>query len=121
MKYKQKNETLNNEFDSKKKHSRKIEGFRCNYFPQKQTEFMQRKREKERPEECEERESVLPTQSTAEIECETRMRPNLGFCTQRKSQKKKNGLCIRVGLFFHLGVLPNNGEATGLFGSYFLQ
>ena len=53
MKYKHKNETLNNEFDSKKKYSLKIEGFRCNYFPQKQTEFMQRKREKERPEECE--------------------------------------------------------------------
>lgn len=103
MKYKQKNETLNNEFDSKKKHSRKIEGFRCNYFPQKQTEFMQRKREKERPEECEERESVLPTQSTAEIECETRMRPNLGFCTQRKSQKKKKRVMYSGRVVFSFG------------------
>lgn len=90
MKYKQKNETLNNEFDSKKKHSRKIEGFRCNYFPQKQTEFMQRKREKERPEECEERERFFREQSIAEIECENRMRPNLGFCTERKSKKNNN-------------------------------
>ena len=28
-------------------------------------------------------------QSIAEIECENRMRPNLGFCTERKSKKNK--------------------------------
>ena len=98
MKYKQKNETLNNEFDSKKKHSRKIEGFRCNYFPQKQTEFMQRKRDLKS---VKSERAFFREQSIAEIECENRMRPNLGFCTERKNKKDiiKNGYEFGSGCF----------------------